>query len=272
MIKLLMAQIYRNVRKPWFIIVLVAAFVLTVWIAVAPFRDQYSYQGFMNRYGDMSPATVSRFVLGEPRPDMSISDIFDAYMAAHKDEHMRQAYLSTARALAFFGCVIPAYFVSRELSKRKIRAVLIPGQSRAAVFIWLVVRFFLAAFILVTASLGMVRLQWSIELNMFERAYVVNTQLRFVLYCFSVFSVMMFIAFIVKQPIASALASLVVAAIAFLTGKLFPAVSPVSELFMENYWYAETGPEFWRPHVIVSLIVIAVFTIASWLIFRRREV
>ena len=118
----------------------------------------------------------------------------------------------------------------------------------------------------------MIRIQWSIELSMFDRAYVVNTQLRFVLYCFSVFSFMMFVTFIIKKPIPSAIASLVVAAIAYMTGKLVPHISPVSELFMQNYWYAETGPEFWRPHVIVSLIVIAVFTIASWLVFRRREI
>ncbi len=272
MIRLLMAQVYRNIRKPWFVLVLVATFVLTVWLAVSPFRDQYSYQGFMNRYGDMSPSTVSRFVLGEARPDLTVSDIYDVYMFAHKEEHLRQGYLSTARGLAFIGCVIPAFFVGRELGKRKIRAVLIPGQSRAAVFIWIVVRYFLAAFILITASLGMVRVQWSVEPGQFEHFYMVNTQLRFVLYCLSVFSAMMFVTFIIKNPIPSAIASLVVAAIAFLTGKLFPVVSPVSELFMENYWYAETGPEFWRPHVIASFIIIAVFIAASWLIFRRREV
>ena len=272
MIRLLMAQVYRNIRKPWFILVLVATFVLTVWLAVSPFRDQYSYQGFMNRYGDMSPSTVSRFVLGEARPDLTVSDIYDVYMFAHKEEHLRQGYLSTARGLAFIGCVIPAFFVGRELGKRKIRAVLIPGQSRAAVFIWIVVRYFLAAFILITASLGMVRVQWSVEPGQFEHFYMVNTQLRFVLYCLCVFSGMMFVAFLVKNPIPTAIASLVFTGIAALTGKLIPHISPVGELLMENYWYAETGPEFWRPHVIVSFIVIAVFTAASWLIFRRREV
>ena len=272
MIRLLKAQIYRNIRKPWFILVLALMFLLTVWIAVSPYRDQFSYQGFMNRYGEMSPATVSRFVLGESRPDMSISDIFDEYMMRHMDEHLRQAYLSTATGLAILGCVIPAFFVGRELGKRKIRAVLIPGQSRAEVFIWLVVRYFLAAFILITAVLGMIRIQWSVEPRAFEHSYMVNTQLRFVLYCLTVFSGMMFLAFIIKRPIPTAIASLAFVGLAILTGKLIPHISPVSELFMEAYWYQETGPEFWMPHVIVSLVVIAVFVAASWLIFRRREI
>lgn len=272
MIRLLKAQIFRNIRKPWFILVLALTFLLTVWIAVSPYRDQFSYQGFMNRYGDMSPATVSRFVLGESRPDLSISDIFDEYMLAHKDEHLRQAYLSTAMGLAILGCVLPAFFVGRELGKRKIRAVLIPGQSRAEVFVWIVVRYFLVAFIIITAVLGMIRIQWSVEPRMFDHSYMVNTQLRFVLYCLAVFSGMMFVTFLVKRPIPSAIASLAFVGLAVLSGKLIPSVSPVSELFMEAYWYQETGPEFWMPHVIASLIIIAVFIAASWLVFRRREI
>ena len=272
MIKLLKAQIFRTVKKPWFILILLITFTITVWIAVSPLRDTYSYQAFMNRYSEMSPQTVSRMVLDEARPDLSISDIYDEFMIRQKDFLFPTAYVGTAMGLAFMGCIIAAFFLGRELTKRRTRAVLIPGQSRGMVFAWLAVRYYLAAFILIIASLGMVRTQWSINLSLFPRDYVVSTQLRFLLYCFAVFSGMMFVTFLVRHPVASALASLAFVGIAVLAGYLAPVIFPTSAFLSYKWWEPTVGAQFITPHVITSAVAIVVFTAASYIFYRSREI
>ena len=272
MIKLLKEQIFRAVKKPWFILIFLITFTITVWIAVSPLRDTYSYQGFMNRYGSMSPQTVSRMVLDEARPDMSISDIYDEFMIRQKDFLFPTAYVATATGLAFMGCIIAAFFLGRELTKRRTRAVLIPGQSRGLVFTLLAVRYYLAAFILIVASLGMVRTQWSIDLSMFPRDYVVSTQLRFLLYCFAVFSGMMLVTVLVRNPVGSALASLAFVGLAVLAGYLAPTVFPTASLLSYKWWEPTVGAEYITPHVITSAIAIVVFTAASYIIYRNREI
>ena len=271
MIRLLKMQAYRNIRRPWLLLVLILAFTLIVWMTVAPFREVFSYQAFMSKYEGMKPEYVSLAVLGKARFDLTVSEIYEEFMRTQQDWLFEHSYINISGWLGYISCVVPAFFIGRKITKKKIGTVLVPGQSRTEVFIWLAVRYYVAAFFLIVASLGMVRIQWSVDLSAFPHDYVVGTQLRFVLYGLSIFSGMMLVTFLVRHPVLSAVASLAFVLIATLIGRLIPSISPVAAFFAQDSWTQGTPPALYTPQVIAAIVTIIVFTAASYLIFRRRD-
>ncbi len=271
MIGLLKMQAYRNIRRPWFLLVLLLTFTLIVWFAAAPVRDLVSYQMFMDKYEDMKPELVSLSVLGETRHDLTVEEIYEEFIKQKQDWLFETSYANTYGALLFLGCVIPAFFIGREISKKKIGNILVPGQSRAAVFTWLAVRYYIAAFILVIATLGMVRIELCIDLNSFPHDYVVGTQLRFVLFELAVFSGMMFLTFLVRHPLISAAVSLAFSFAAVIAVKIISSGLSSAGLLSQGSWLLSAEPGEGTIPVIVAIAAIVVFTAASWLVFRRRD-
>jgi hypothetical protein len=268
MIGLLKMQAYRNIRRPWFLLAFLLTFTLIVWFAVAPVRDFVSYQQFMDKYADMKPEFVSLSVLGEARFDLTVEEIYEEFIKLNQDWLFEESYSNTLGALTFLSFVIPAFFVARDISKKKIGNILVPGQSRAGVFIWLAVRYYIVAFLLTVAALGMVRIELCVDLSSFPHDWVVATQLRFVLFELAVFSGMMFLTFIVRRPLISAAVSLAFSIAAVLAVK---GISSGSGALSQGAWLLSAEPGAGTVPIIASIAATVVFTAASYVIFRRTD-
>ena len=269
--KLLKSQFFKTWLKPWFLLVLVISVSLIVLNAASPHRGVSSYKAFVDTYGNQKPNVVSAAVLGEARPELSMYDIYEEYMQTKKDLLFAEAHASMAEIVSLLGCILAAFFLGNEIKKNKVKPLLLGGQSRASVFLWLTVRYYLVAFLVMVASFVSIRLFWSVDFRLFPLDFVVSAQLRFLLYGFSIFGYYMLITFLVKNPILSALASLAFFAVASWLCRSIP-FSSLRAYLSEASWAADAAPGSFTPSVIAAVVVLLVTITASYLIFRRREV
>ena len=270
--RLIRAQLLRDAKRPWILLFLAILIAVYVWMAVSPLRNATSYGKFMNTYGDMEPRLVSYAVLGEARPDLSLDAIYKEFMTRQSGWLYVRSFVNSSSGMAWISCLMAAFFLCRDLGEDSVRPMLLCGYRRSSVFIWLVVRYYILGIVITAVALAFVRSAWSLKLSSFPSGYVVNTQLRYLLYSLSTFSYPLLIAFLLKNPILSTVATFILQLlINYLICKLFPAFSPVSVVTKEAHWEAAAAPGAYVSYVIAALVIIAVCVAASWFVFRRRD-
>ena len=269
--RLLRVQFIRHLKRPWALLFLVIIIAAYVWIAVSPLKNVMSAASFMNTYGDMEPRVVSIAVLGEARPDLSISEIYDEFMRTQGDFLYRKSLTNSASSVVLLGSLTAALFLCRDLDEDSVRPLLLAGYGRTPIFIWLVVRFYLIMTLITVIGLLFVRFAWSVKLSYFPSDYVANTQLRFYVYSMSMFSISMLVAFLLRNPILSALGAYALTFIVFLLDKLIPKFFPGYVMMVEEHWLETAAQGAYTSYVVASVVIIVVCIAASYLIFRRRE-
>lgn len=269
--RLIKARLFRDAKRPWILLFLAILIAVYVWMAVSPLRNATSYSKFMEDYGDMDPRKVSFAVLGEERPDLSLDAIYKEFMARQGGWLYVRSFVNSASGMAWISCLMAAFFLCRDLGEDSVRPMLLSGYRRSSVFIWLVVRYYVLGIVITAVALAFVRSAWSLKLSSFPSKYVVGTQLRYLLYSLSTFSYPLLIAFLLKNPILSTVATFIEVLLLNWISKLFPAFSPVSVVAKEAHWEEAVAPGAYVNFVIAAFVIIAVCVTASWFIFRRRD-
>ena len=269
--RLIKMQSFRTMKRPWVLLFLVVIIAIYFWMAVSPLRNATSYSVVMNRYGEMKPENVAIAVLGEARPDLTLDEIYDEFIASQSDWLYVRSFVNSSSGMAWISCLMAAFFLCRDLGENSVRPILIAGYKRSSVFIWLVVRYFIFGILITVITLAFVRMSWRVHLGSFPKDYVFSTQMRYLLYSLYLFSYPMLLAFLLKNPILSAVGSFILVLILTRVCNLFPSFSPMSVIPEEEHWLMTTGPDVYMHYVIAAIVIIVVCITASYLVFRRRD-
>lgn len=269
--RLVRMQLFRWIKRPWSLLFLAVIICIYVGLSIAPLRNITSYSAFMGRYDGMDPKNVAIAVLGEPRDDLSLVEIFEEFMASKGDWLYLRSFVNSSSGVTWISVLMASFFLCRDLNEDSVRPMLLAGYRRGSVFAWLVVRYYFYGIIINVIAIMMVCLAWDIDLSTYPHAYVFSTQFRYLLYSLSLFSYSMLIAFLLKNPVLSALVSFVFLLIMTRVRNLFPSFSPMSVISKEEHWMMTTGPDVYMSYVIASIVIIVVCIAISYFVFRRRD-